>query len=115
LLNVASLLDAPDRMMACIQTRTVSPVPLDEVDSAFFLRLQAEDVPGVLGAVGSCFGKHQVSVRSFVQHAAEGGNAELVIVTHRVREASFRAAVREIAAMPAIRAIANVIHVEEEA
>ncbi len=115
LLNVASLLDAPDRMMACLQTRSVSPVPLDEVDSAFFLRLQAEDVPGVLGAVGSCFGKHQVSVRSFVQHAAEGGNAELVIVTHRVREASFRAAVREIAAMPAIRAIANVIHVEEEA
>jgi len=115
LLNVASLLNAPDRMMACIQTRTVSPVPLDEVDSAFYLRLKANDVPGVLGSVGTCFGKHQVSVRSFVQHAAEGGHAELVIVTHRVREASFRAAVQEIAAMAAIEEIANVIHVEEEA
>lgn len=115
LLNVASLLDAPDRMMACIQTRTVSPVPLAEVDSAFYLRLKAHDVPGVLGAVGTCFGKHQVSVRSFVQHAAEGGHAELVIVTHRVREADFRAAVQEIAAMSAIEEIANVIHVEEEA
>lgn len=115
LLNVASLLDAPDRMMACIQTRSVSPVPLDDVDSAFYLRLKAKDVPGVLGAVGTCFGTHRVSVRSFVQHPAEGGHAELVIVTHRVREASFRAAVREIAAMPAIQEIANVIHVEEEA
>ena len=115
LLNVASLLDAPDRMMACIQTRTVSPAPLDDVDSAFYLRLKAHDVPGVLGSVGTCFGKHRVSVRSFVQHAAEGGHAELVIVTHRVREASFRAAIQEIAAMSAIEEIANVIHVEEEA
>ncbi len=115
LLNVASLLDTPDRMMACLQSRTVSPMPLDEVDSAFYLRLQAKDVPGVLGAVGTCFGTHRVSVRSFVQHPAEGGHAELVIVTHRVREASFRAAVREIAEMPGIRAISNVIHVEEQA
>lgn len=115
LLNVASLLDAPDRMMACLQTRSVSPMPLDAVESAFYLRLVAEDVPGVLGAVGTCFGKHRVSVRSFVQHAAEGDSAELVIVTHRVSEASFRAAVREIAAMPTTRAVANVIHVEEDA
>lgn len=115
LLNVASLLHAPDRMMACLQTRSVSPMPLDAVHSAFYLRLVAEDVPGVLGAVGTCFGQHRVSVRSFVQHAAEGGSAELVIVTHRVREASFRAAVREIAAMPTTRSVANVIHVEEDA
>lgn len=115
ILNVASLLDTPDRMMACIQTRTVSPVPLDEVYSAFYLRLRAQDVPGVLGAVGTCFGVHQVSVRSFVQHPAEDGAAELVIVTHRVRESDFRSAVREIAEMPAVQEIANVIHVEEEA
>ena len=115
LLAVASLLDTPDRLTACIQTETVSPMPLDEVDSAFYLRLRARDVPGVLGAVGTCFGAHQVSVRSFVQHPAEGGDAELVIVTHRVREAAFRAAVREIAAMSAINEIASVIHVEEHA
>jgi homoserine dehydrogenase len=115
LLAVASLLDTPDRLTACIQTETVSPMPLDEVDSAFYLRLRARDVPGVLGAVGTCFGTHQVSVRSFVQHPAEGGDAELVIVTHRVREAAFRAAVREIAAMSAISEIASVIHVEEHA
>lgn len=115
ILNVASLLNAPDRLMACLQTRTVSPVPLDAIDSAFYLRLKADDVPGVLGAVGNGFGKHRVSVRSFVQHAAEGDDAELVIVTHRVREAAFRAAVREIAEMPAIREVASVIHVEEQA
>lgn len=115
ILAVCSQLEHPDRLSACLQTRTVSPMPLDDVDSAFYLRLRAKDVPGVLGAVGSCFGKHHVSVRSFVQHAAEGGMAELVIVTHRVREAAFRAAVREIAAMPAISEIANVIHVEENA
>lgn len=115
LLAVASQIDHPDRLSTCIQTRTISPMPLDEVESAFYLRLRAHDVPGVLGAVGTCFGAHQVSVRSFVQHPAEGGQAELVIVTHRVREADFRAAVRAIAAMPATREVASVIHVEENA
>lgn len=71
-----------------------------------YLRLQTTDQAGVIGRIGSCFGQEEVSIQSIVQFQASGGEAEIVVITHDVQEARFRAALTAIAALPDVKAVA---------
>jgi homoserine dehydrogenase len=71
-----------------------------------YLRLQTTDQAGVIGRIGSCFGQEEVSIQSIVQFQASGGEAEIVVITHEVQEARFRAALTAIAALPDVKAVA---------
>ena len=73
-----------------------------------YLRLRTSDQPGVIGKIGSCFGDEGVSIRSIVQFetSTEGADAEIVVITHEVSEASFRRALAAIAALPDVTAVA---------
>jgi homoserine dehydrogenase len=61
------------------------------------------------------FGARGVSIRSFVQKEVRDGLAELVFVTHAVRERAFMAALSEVEALPALSEVAALIRVEEDA
>jgi homoserine dehydrogenase len=92
------------------------PLPLKliaDVDSAFYLHLDVEDVPGVLAAVTKVLGDHDVSIKSVVQRGM-GEHARLVMVTHPVLESSLRTAVAEVDAFDFIRSPARAIRVIEE-
>ncbi len=54
------------------------------------------DKPGVLAAVAGVFGEHGVSIASRHPEAREGGDAEIVYVTHDATEADVRAALARI-------------------
>ncbi len=74
-----------------------------------YVRLRTTDQAGVIGKIGSCFGEEGVSIQSIVQFqpsvdAAEG--AEIVVITHEVREAAFRSALAAIEALPDVRSVA---------
>ncbi|HEY9855762.1 MAG TPA: ACT domain-containing protein, partial [Stenomitos sp.] len=97
----------------CHHAAASSPVPMGAIRSAYYLRLIAEDVPGVLGALGMLFGQHGVSILSFVQKEVVDGRAELVFVTHTVREQALFDALEEAKALPHVREVANLIRVEE--
>ncbi len=101
------------RLMGCHQAGSSSPVPMGAIESAYYLRVIAEDVPGVLGALGTLFGKHGVSILSFVQKEVVEGRAELVFVTHTVREQALFDALEEAKGLPHLREVANLIRVEE--
>jgi len=91
---------------------------IGEVVTRYYLRLFCADRPGVLARVADCFGAENVSIAEVVQGSGgpdrpdDGDEAELVLVTHSVREASLRAVVRRLEAIPEVRRIANVIRVE---
>ena len=75
-----------------------------------YVRLRTTDEAGVIGKIGSCFGQAGVSIQSIVQfernaEAAEG-RAEIVVITHDVREAHFRSALSAIEALPEVQAVA---------
>ncbi|HEX8714870.1 MAG TPA: homoserine dehydrogenase [Solirubrobacteraceae bacterium] len=92
------------------------PLPLkliSDVDSAFYLHLDVEDVPGVLASVTRVLGEHDVSIKSVVQRGM-GEHARLVMVTHPVLESSLRAAVAEVDAFDFIRSPTRAIRVIEE-
>lgn len=88
---------------------------IDDVETSFFLRMVLEDRPGVLAKLTKALGDHQVSLASVLQTNLQGGDAELVFVTHKVREGDLRAALKEIEGMPVTRKIVTVLRVEGDA
>ena len=90
------------------------PLPLaSDHQSAFYLHLEVEDRPGVLSQVATMLGDEGISVRSVVQRGL-GDNARLVMVTHRVSESRFEAALVGIAGLDSMRAAPRAIRVLEE-
>ena len=68
--------------------------------SRFYLRLLVIDRPGVMADITRALADHRISIASVVQHEAldghEGDAVPLVIMTHAVLTAHFRAAVATI-------------------
>jgi homoserine dehydrogenase len=77
-------------------------LPAEEMTSAFFVRMHAEDRAGVLAQIASVFGAHDVSIESMIQKG-HGDEAELVFITHPTAERGFFAALREIEALSCCR------------
>jgi homoserine dehydrogenase len=76
-----------------------------------YVRLQTRDQAGVIGRIGTCFGDAGVSIQSIVQFEGQGdgieaGGAEIVVITHEVEEARFRAALAAIEALTEVEAVA---------
>lgn len=97
----------------CERTKTIKA--MDDVETSFFLRMVLADRPGVLAQLTKSLGDHQVSLATVLQTNLQGGDAELVFVTHKVREGDLREALKEIESMPVTRKIATVIRVEGDA
>jgi homoserine dehydrogenase len=90
-------------------------LPIAEVETRYYVRLWVADRLGVLAQIAQALGDHGISIASCIQKETSGapeGSAELVIVTHRAREAGMRAALGAFAGMDAVREVANVIRIE---
>jgi homoserine dehydrogenase len=87
---------------------------IDELRTQYCVRLEVDDRPGVLAEVARSFGAHDVSIAQVWQDGVDDG-AELVLVTHRSREADLRATVEALGQVASIRRVAGVIRVESEA
>jgi homoserine dehydrogenase len=100
-----------DPLLACSHQHYCAIAPMATLTSRFYARFATQDTPGVIGKLGTCFGDHQVSLESVVQTDVRGETAEIVVVTHDVREGNFRQALDEIRAMPGINAIPTTLRV----
>ncbi len=86
--------------------------PIAEVESSFYLLIEATDKPGVLAKIAKVFGDHEVSLGSVIQKRTHEDMAEVVFMTHEVVEGNLRAALAEIAALDVVAKTRNVIRVE---
>ncbi len=74
-----------------------TPAPLSDASHENYLCVHVTNVPGVLGRVASCLGRHGVSVKRLEQDLRGPGEpVEMIVITERVPESSVRAAVAEI-------------------
>jgi homoserine dehydrogenase len=71
-----------------------------------YVRLRTRDEAGVIGKIGTCFGSAGVSIQSIVQFEARDGSAEIVAITHQVRESAFRQALRSIESLGEVLSVA---------
>ncbi|MCR9160890.1 MAG: homoserine dehydrogenase [Nannocystaceae bacterium] len=85
----------PPEAFATVETAT--PISLDEVAHENYLCVHVTNVPGILGRVASCLGRHGVSVKRLEQELGGVGDpVDMVVVTERVPESNVRSAVAEI-------------------
>jgi homoserine dehydrogenase len=87
--------------------------PMDDLSSAFFLRLDVVDRPGVLAAVADVLGRHQISVRSMEQ-VGIADEARLLFVTHLVLERDMQATLAELRRLEPVRRVGAVLRVLAE-
>jgi homoserine dehydrogenase len=72
-----------------------------------YVRLTTRDTAGVIGRIGTCFGDAGVSIQSIVQFDARDDAAEIVVITHQVREDRFRSALTAITALSEVTKVAS--------
>ena len=94
---------------------TERPVlPIEAVETAYYLRLMAEDKPGVLSDITQLFSAAGISIEAVNQKEPEPGETEAVIVllTHKVVEKALLAVVETIEALANVHG--KVIHIRVE-
>ena len=84
---------------------------IEDSESKFFLRIIAEDRPGVLANIASVLGNNDVSIAQIVQKSRKSGTAELVIITDTVLEKNINDALAVFKGMSVVKDIPGVIRV----
>lgn len=112
LIDVARLMDAkeaqriPSLGYQPDQVQDLAILPIEEVESAYYLRLRAidKDKPGVMAAVTKILGDRSISIDAMIQKepAASTAEADVAILTHVTIEKNMNAAIAEIEALSAI-------------
>ncbi|MFF3936745.1 homoserine dehydrogenase [Streptomyces phaeofaciens] len=93
---------------------TVSP--MGEVVTRYHISLDVADKPGVLAQVATVFAEHGVSIDTVRQQGRQdgGGEASLVVVTHRASDASLTGTVEALRKLDTVRGVASIMRVEGE-
>ena len=116
ILNIVAVLktntaQTQNPLLACSHQHYCAIAPMEELVTRFYARFLTQDSPGVIGKLGTCFGNYGVSLESVVQTGVQDQLAEIVVVTHDVREGNFRQALEEIRTMDAIDSIPSLLRV----
>lgn len=90
-------------------------LPMEQVETAYYLRLQAADRPGVLADVTRILADQEISIEAILQKepAQEGSDVAVIILTHRVLEKRINQAIARIEALKAISAPVTRIRLEQ--
>lgn len=88
--------------------------PIDKIETKYYLRFTALDMPGVLARIAEILGRNRISIASVIQ---KGENPEcavpIVMLTHKAIEKNVRNAIKEIDKLPCIKKKTQVLRVEE--
>lgn len=89
-------------------------LPMDEVQTAYYLRMSAEDKPGVLSKVATILSDSGISIEALIQKEAKEGESvvPLILLTNCVQEKRLVAAINSIEALGSIIAPVMRIRVE---
>jgi Homoserine dehydrogenase len=81
-------------------------LPMAQVETAYYLRLQAQDKPGVLADVTRILGDLDISIEAVIQKepSEQDSSVAVIMLTRRVREEKMNQAIAHIEALAAISA-----------
>lgn len=73
-------------------------LPIAEVETAYYLRMQAIDKPGVLAEITRILGEREISIEAFLQKEPEpeATHVPIILLTQKVREGNMNAAIQAI-------------------
>jgi len=113
IINVLASIEANpqnlNQLMGCSHQHYATIAPVTESHSQYYLRLLAHDQVGVIGDLGHCFGKYQVSLETILQKHHDQGLAEIIVVTKVVSELNLQTALAEIQSLSALHSVPTVL------
>jgi len=89
-------------------------LPIDEVVTAFYLRLQVADETGVLARITGILAEHGISIDALLQRPSAAGAArtDVIILTHDTVEGRMTAAIAKMQALPTT--LAKIVRIRKE-
>jgi homoserine dehydrogenase len=88
-------------------------LPMDQVETAYYLRLQTKDEPGVLSSVTKILADSSISIEAVLQKEPVGdADATIIMLTHRVVEGKMFEAIGAIESLSTITAPVTRIRME---
>lgn len=89
-------------------------VPMERVSTAWYLRMEAEDKPGVLSQIASIFSDQGISIEALIQKAPAGGETRvpLILLTNKAVQGNVDRAVASIEGLDTISGEVMRIRVE---
>jgi homoserine dehydrogenase len=87
---------------------------MDEVVTAYYLRLRVADQTGVLSRITTILAEHDISIDAVLQReSAEGERqTDLIILTHDTREGRMNQAMATMQALPTV--LAPIVRIRKE-
>lgn len=90
-------------IVGCTCTDYLPILPMDDLETKYYIRFVVADRPGVLASTADIFSKHGVSVRSVTQRGTSPRDVvDLVFVTHTAQERLVREAINAILALDGV-------------
>ncbi len=77
-------------------------VSIEDIESAYYLRVQAQDKPGVLADISKILGEQDISIEGIHQRERQPGDdsVPVIIITRKVHEEKMNTAIASIEASP---------------
>jgi len=107
--RVPHLAFQPDRMSS------LKVLPMDEVVTSYYLRMQVADKPGVLADITRILADASISIDAMVQREPQEGEeqVDIIMLTHQAREKQVNAAIAKIEKLPVVTGKVTRIRLEE--
>jgi homoserine dehydrogenase len=89
-------------------------VPIEKIESGYYLRLRVKDQPGVLADITRALADRQISIDAFFQREPDEGENEtdVVLITHLCKEQQMRDAIARIEELPTVLAKGVMLRME---
>jgi homoserine dehydrogenase len=97
------------------QLSSLPILPIEEIESGYYLRLRVKDEPGVLADITRALADHEISIDAFSQREPDEGAADtdVILITHQCVEKKMRAAIARIEALSTVVSEVVMLRMEE--
>ena len=89
-------------------------LPISEVSTAYYLRMNVDDIPGVMADITRIMGESDISIEAILQKEPESGAAQatIIMLTQKIREAKMDLAIEAIGKLATVHGSIHRIRVE---
>ena len=96
------------------QVQDIAVLPIDEVETSYYLRMRVEDKPGVLADITRILADSEISIDAMIQKEPAEGEAQtdIIMLTHLTVEKNANAAIARIESLPVVQGKVKRIRLE---
>jgi homoserine dehydrogenase len=88
-------------------------IPIQDVVSRYFVRLNVKDVPGTLAKIATIFGDARIGISSVIQpEGHQGASVPLIMMLHEAPNGAVSGALKSVARLPVVKGAPVMIRVE---